>query len=335
MFNLLKKKFKQIFSKTKKELEKQTKEKEKEIREEIKEKPEKKQRLLTKLKKLATTTKLREENFDKFFSDLEIILIENNVALEAIAFLKQKLKKDIIGKEIKRKNIEDEIKKSLQEAINELLIEPFDLVSKIKEKVKEEKPYTIVFFGINGGGKTTTIAKLCWLLKKQGLSCVLAASDTFRAAGIEQLEKHGSKLGVKIIKHKYGADPAAVAYDAIAHAKAQGIDCVLIDTAGRIHVKADLMREMEKIVRVAKPDLKIFVGEAIVGNDVIDQAKAFQKAIGIDAIILSKADIDEKGGAMISVSYITNKPIIFLGIGQEYNKLKKFDKKELIKSILS
>ena len=220
-------------------------------------------------------------------------------------------------------------------ALDELLIEPFDLIEKIKEKIKKEKPYTIVFFGINGSGKTTTIAKLSHLLKKNKITSVLAASDTFRAASIEQLEKHGEKLGVKVIKHKYGSDPAAVAFDAIAHAKAQGIDCVLVDTAGRIHVKADLMREMEKICRVAKPDLKVFVAESIVGNDAVEQARAFDKAIGIDAIILTKADVDEKGGALISVSYVTKKPIIFLGTGQEYKDLKRFEKENLIKSIFS
>ena len=354
MFNFLKKKLKEVFGKTKKELEKETKKEEKKLKEEIKEiekkeekeerkeekeetkeLEEKKENLLTKLMKIAKVAKIKEENFDKFFINLEIVLIENNVAMQAIEFLKEKLKQDLIGKEVKRKNLEDEIERSLKEAINSLLIEPFNLVEKIKSKVAKEKPYVIVFFGINGSGKTTTIAKISHLLKKQNLSNILAASDTFRAAGIEQLEKHAEKLKVKVIKHKYGADPAAIAFDAVAHAKAQGIDVVLIDTAGRIHIKADLMREMEKIIRVAKPDLKVFVGEAIVGNDAVEQAKAFHEAVGIDAIILTKADVDEKGGAMISVSYITKKPIIFLGIGQEYKDLKKFNKEDLIKNIFS
>jgi len=353
MFNFLKKKLKKVFSKTKTELENQKDKEEKEIKKEIKEikkqekeikeepkevkkkAEEKKENLLTKLRKIATFVKIREENFDKFFSELEIALIENNVAMEAIQFLKENLKKKLIGKEIPRRKIEEEIKNILKETINELLIEPFDLIEKIKYKIKKEKPYTIVFFGINGSGKTTTIAKISHMLKNQNLNSILAASDTFRAASIEQLEKHGSKLDVKVIKHNYGADPAAVAFDAIAHAKAKGIDVVLVDTAGRIHVKKDLMREMEKIIRVAKPDLKVFVGEAIVGNDAVEQAKAFHEAIGIDAIILTKADVDEKGGAMISVSYVTKKPIIFLGIGQEYDQIKKFSKEELIKSIFS
>ncbi len=348
MFGFLKKKIKEVFGKTKKELEKESKKEEEKIKKEIKEiekeekkveagkkekLEEKKENLIIKLIKIAKITKINEENFDKFFSELEVVMIENNVAMEVIEFLKKELKKELIGKEVKRKDLENKIKESLKKAINELLIEPFDLIEKIREKIREEKPYTIVFFGINGSGKTTTIAKLSYLLKKNNLTSVLAASDTFRAASIEQLEKHAEKLGVKVIKHKYGSDPAAVAFDAIAHAKAKGVDVVLVDTAGRIHVKADLMREMEKICRVAKPDLKIFVAESIVGNDAVEQARAFNQAVGIDAIILTKADVDEKGGAIISVSYVTKKPVIFLGTGQEYSDLKKFDREDLVKSI--
>jgi fused signal recognition particle receptor len=170
-------------------------------------------------------------------------------------------------------------------------------------------------------------------LQKQGLSTVLAAADTFRAASIEQLEKHAAKLNVKVIKHHYGADPAAVAFDAIAHAKARGIDTVLIDTAGRMHTKANLLNEMQKICRVAKPHLKIFVGEAITGNDAVEQAKSFNESIGIDASILSKADVDEKAGAIISISYVTKKPILYLGTGQGYDDLKLFSKQEFITSL--
>lgn len=171
-------------------------------------------------------------------------------------------------------------------------------------------------------------------MKKNKLKCVLAAADTFRAASIEQLEKHGAKLGLEVIKHQYGADPAAVAFDAIKHATARNLDVVLIDTAGRMHTKTDLMKEMEKIIRVAKPDLKIMVAEAIVGNDAVEQGKTFNQLVGIDGIILTKADVDEKGGASISMNFVTGKPILFLGTGQEYEKLKVFDPEELIKSIL-
>lgn len=291
---------------------------------------EKKQGIFSRLKKVFVSKKLGEEDFDKFFNELETILIENNVALEAIDALREQLRKELVNKEISRKEWENKIEKALENAVSSLLLEPFDLVSKVKQA---QKPFVIVFFGINGSGKTTTIAKVAHMLQKNKLSCVLAAADTFRAASIEQLEKHGSKLGVPVIKQKYGADPAAVAFDAIAHAKSKAIDVVLVDTAGRMHTKTDLLREMEKIVRVAKPQLRIFVGEAITGNDAVEQARAFNDAVGIDAIILTKADVDEKGGATISVSHVTKKPILFLGIGQEYGDLKKFDRQEILKSM--
>ena len=206
-----------------------------------------------------------------------------------------------------------------------------DLIEEIKNK--KEKPYIIAFFGINGSGKTTSIAKLANMLKEEKISCVLAASDTFRAASIEQLQQHADKLGIKMIKHDYGSDPAAVAFDAIKHAKAKSIDVVLIDTAGRMHSNTNLIDEMKKIIRVAKPDLKIFVGESITGNDCVEQAKTFNEAVGIDGIILAKADIDEKGGAAVSVSYVTKKPILFLGTGQKYGDLQVFNSEVVMKSL--
>ena len=272
---------------------------------------------------------ISEDDFNDLFEQLEMILIENNVAMQVIDGIKESLRKELVNKTIKKKEVENKIKDALRHSLESLLLEPFDFI----EKVKEKKPFVIVFFGINGSGKTTTIAKIVNLLQKNNISSVLAASDTFRAASIEQLEKHGSALGVKVIKHKYGADPAAVAFDAISYAKSKGIDAVLVDTAGRMHTQANLMQEMGKICRVAKPDLRIFIGESIVGNDAVEQAKAFNDAIGIDAIILSKADVDEKGGAAISVSKVTGKPIIFLGMGQKYGDLERFNKEKIIRSL--
>ncbi|MBL7056474.1 signal recognition particle-docking protein FtsY, partial [Candidatus Woesearchaeota archaeon] len=184
-----------------------------------------------------------------------------------------------------------------------------------------------------GSGKTTSIAKVANMLKNNKFSCVLAASDTFRAASIEQLEYHGKQLGIKVIKHDYQSDPAAVAFDAIKHAKAKEIDVVLIDTAGRLHSNSNLIEEMKKIIRISKPDLKIFVGESITGNDCIEQAKAFNDAVGIDGIILTKADVDEKGGAAISVSYVTKSPIMYFGVGQEYIDLKEFDSNMVVEGL--
>lgn len=301
-----------------------------ELEQQEKELEEKKEGLFSRLKKVFVAKKIGADEFEKFFNKLELILIENNVAMVAIDSLRSSLKKELVGKEIKRKDFEKEIENALKKALSLLLLEPFDMIDKIKNF---QKPFVIIFFGINGSGKTTTMAKIAYLLKQNKLTTVLAAADTFRAASIEQLEKHGLKLGIEVIKQKYGADPAAVAFDAIAHAKSKAIDVVLIDTAGRMHTKTNLLREMEKIVRVTKPSLKIFVGEAITGNDAVEQAKAFNEAVGIDAIILTKADVDEKGGATISVSHVTNKPILFLGTGQEYSDLKKFNKNEILEKI--
>ncbi len=279
-----------------------------------------------------TTTKISEEQFEKLFWDLELALMENNVAIKVIEKIKNDLKNELVEKPITRTKVEQTIAQALKISIEELFEKSdFDLVREIKNK--KEKPYIIAFFGINGSGKTTSIAKLANMLKEKEISCVLAAADTFRAASIEQLQIHADKVGVKIIKHTYGADPAAVAFDAIKHAKAKNIDVVLIDTAGRMHSNTNLIDELKKITRVAKPDLKIFVGESIAGNDCVEQAKTFNEAVGIDGIILAKADIDEKGGAAISVSYVTKKPILYLGVGQKYSDLQEFDSGVIVKGL--
>jgi len=178
---------------------------------------------------------------------------------------------------------------------------------------------------VNGSGKTLSIAKIATLLKKQGMSSVMAAGDTFRAGAIEQLGIHADRVGVKLIKHGPGADPAAVAYDAIEHAKAKHKDVVLLDTAGRMQTNVNLMDEMAKIKRVAKPDLILFVGDALAGNDAVDQAKRFNEIVGIDGVILTKVDTDAKGGSALSVAYTIGKPLLFVGIGQEYEDQIPFD----------
>ncbi|MEM4271814.1 MAG: signal recognition particle-docking protein FtsY [Candidatus Pacearchaeota archaeon] len=303
---------------------------EEKIAEEKKLEEPKKEGFFAKLFRKFTTAKLTEEEFNEFFSELEMTLLENNVAVDVVERIKQDLSKDLVGISLKKNEIEGKVLESLKNAVLDVLIEPPNLIENIKSK---EGVYTILFFGINGSGKTTSIAKLAHKLQKNGISCVMAAADTFRAASIEQLRTHGEKLGIKVIAHQYGSDPAAVAFDAKKYAQEHGIKAVLIDTAGRMYTKTNLMKEMEKIVRVSQPDLKIFVGESITGNDALEQAKTFNESAGIDGIILSKADVDEKAGTILSVSYVTKKPIYYLGVGQGYNDLQDFTKKSVLKNL--
>ena len=298
-------------------------------------KEEKKESFLDKIKSKIQKIKISEKEFELYSDELEMLLIENNVALEVAEKIIKELKEKLIGKEFLKKEIEPEIKQSLKEIIEEILIEPFNMVEKIKEKASDQskQPYVILFCGINGTGKTTTIAKIADNLKKNKITCVLAAADTFRAASIEQIKKHGDKLGLKVVSQEYGSDPAAVAFDAIKYAKRNLINCVLIDTAGRMHTAKNLIREIEKISKVCKPDLKIFVGESITGNDIIEQIKSFDWALQIDGVVLTKADIDEKGGTALSIGYILKKPILYLGVGQEYNQIEPFNKQKFIEKL--
>lgn len=291
----------------------------------------KKEKKTSLFKKLTSSKKtITEDEFFEYSEDLEMILLENNVALEVVDKIVEEIRENIVNQELSKKAIIDTITKTLKEKIEEVLIEPFNIIKEIKEK---DGPYVMIFCGINGVGKTTQIAKFANMLKKEGLTCTMAAGDTFRAAAVEQLKTHGENLDVKVISHDYGSDPAAVGFDAIKYAEKNNIDVVLIDTAGRIHTATNLLREMEKIKRVCNPDRTIFVGESITGNDAVDQVKAFNETIGIDGIFLSKADIDEKGGTALSVGYITNKPIIYLGTGQNYEDIEPFDKKKFLEKL--
>ncbi|MBR9679549.1 MAG: signal recognition particle-docking protein FtsY [Candidatus Altiarchaeota archaeon] len=260
-------------------------------------------------KKIAET--LKKPSQKRRLDELETVLIQSGMALEVV---------DRIIAELKQSQ---DSRQSLSSILS-------DSMKSGKLNLKK-RPYVIMLCGINGVGKTTVAAKLASYLKKKKIESVFAASDTFRAAAIEQLQIHADKLGVRMIKQKYGADPAAVAYDAVEHAKTSGKGAVIIDTSGRLHVDSGLMRELEKVKRVVKPDISLLVVDATTGNDAVEQARAFNQII--DGFIITKLDIDERGGAVVSVSAVTGKPIYFVSTGQKYGDFQEFSVKKIIKAI--
>ena len=278
---------------------------------------------------------ISEKDLDDILSELEMALLEGDVALEVAEQIVNTVKQDLVGRKIKRRNdVTEFTKNALKNAISEILnVDSQDIDDLIVEKRKQGEPLKIMFVGINGTGKTTTIAKLATYFIEKNYTPVIAASDTFRAGAIEQITHHADKIGVKIIKHKKGSDPAAVAYDAVEHAKAQGKDLVLVDTAGRMQTNVNLMDEMKKIKRVIKPNLIIFVGDALTGNDAVEQARKFDEAVSIDGVILTKADADAKGGAALSIGYVINKPILFLGTGQSYSDIIEFHPNWMVEQV--
>lgn len=264
--------------------------------------------------------------------------MENDVAHEIVDEMTSKIKTEILSVKLERnENIDEVITTKLYSFLHELFsstTNKTDIIQSILEKKRSKAgPYSILFLGINGTGKTTTIAKFCKLLRDNGISVVLAAADTHRAGAIEQIAHHGNNLNVKVISQRYGADPSAVARDALEHAKKNYIDAVLIDTAGRMQTSKNLMEEVSKIIRVIKPDMKIFVGDSLAGNDTVNQAREFFQYTNFDGSILTKSDADAKGGAAISIAYLTHKPILYLGVGQGYGDLAEFNHNKFLDSI--
>jgi len=277
-----------------------------------------------------------EGKLDDIVEELEVPLLESDVAFEVVEEISEQLRDRLVGRTKKiNEKLSDIVLDELRVIIKEILDKnKFDFDHFIENKLKNgEKPVNIIFVGVNGTGKTTTIGKIARRLMDKNYSIVMAAGDTFRAGAIEQLEEHAKRLGVKMIKHKPGADPAAVIYDAIKHAESKGIDVILSDTAGRMHTKKNLIEQLGKVKRVTDPDLTIFVDESIAGNDATERARMFNEAVGVDGSVLTKLDADPKGGTAISISYITGKPVLFLGIGQSYEDLKKFDSQWLVDRI--
>jgi fused signal recognition particle receptor len=284
-----------------------------------------------------TTAELKPENLRPLLEDFKMTLAENDVAFPVADKVCAELEKRLTGVQVKR--LEDR-KKIVEENLRQVLLEvmltdkKIDVLAKAEEKRAKKEPLTLLFVGINGTGKTTSIAKVAQFFKDKKYTVVLAGSDTYRAGSIEQLEEHAKRLNLRMIKHQYGADPAAVAYDAISHAKAHGISVVLIDTAGRMQTNQNLMSELSKVKRVVKPDLTILTVDSLAGNDAVQQAEEFNKCVGIDATILTKVDADVKGGAALSVTYVTQKPILFIGVGQTYKDLEVFNPEKFVSMIL-
>ena len=280
---------------------------------------------------------ISEKHVEDTLWELEMGLLEGDVAMEVATEVVDSVKDDLVGRKIKRSSdITEYTYNALRNAVADIIDIPGkSMTEMIEEKKAQGEPLVVMFVGINGTGKTTTIGKLANYYLKKGYTPVIAASDTFRAGAIEQVTHHADNVGVKIIKHQKGSDPAAVAYDAVEHAKAQGKELVLIDTAGRMQTNTNLMDEMKKIKRVSNPDLVIFVGDALTGNDATQQAVKFNEAIDIDGVILTKADADSKGGASLSIGYVIKKPIMFLGVGQGYDDIMEYDAEWMLNQLFS
>ena len=278
---------------------------------------------------------LNEKDIEDILFELEISLLESDVAGEVIDSIKSDLKEKLIGSKVDKNEIEKFVKDNLISSISSLFdnVGDIDIFEKIDEKKKQNQPFLIVFVGINGTGKTTSLAKFASLLQEKKYSVVIAAADTFRAGAIEQLREHTNRLNLKLVAQNYESDPAAVARDAVLYAKSHKTDCVLIDTAGRMQTSKNLMEQIEKIIKVVNPDMTIFVGDSLAGNDTVNQAREFHEYVKFDGSILTKSDADAKGGAALSIAKVTSTPVLYLGTGQEYSDLKSFDKDIFLETV--
>jgi len=276
---------------------------------------------------------IEEEDLEDPLWELEMALLESDVEMNVAEEILDTVREKMIGEaraqvETTGKLVETALHDALYEVIS---VGQFDFDERVE---LAEKPVTIVFTGVNGVGKTTSIAKLARYFEERGLSVVLANGDTYRAGANEQLQKHADNLGKKLISHEQGGDPAAVLYDAVEYAEAHDVDVVLGDTAGRLHTSNDLMAQLEKIDRVVDPDMTLFVDEAVAGQDAVERAKQFNEAAEVDGAVLTKADADSSGGAAISIAYVTGKPILFLGTGQGYADLERFDPERMVERLV-
>jgi len=322
-----------VFVPQKREIEKTTELPKPSAREEEERKLSVRLSLGTRLKSfISQDVEIKEGDVESLLEGLNLSLLESDVAFEVSEHIVAEMRKKLVGMRVPKGSVDASVKSAMRASLLEVLSgDGVDIMQSVKEK---PKPVKILLIGPNGAGKTTTMAKLARALMDSGHSCVFSASDTFRAAAIEQAEKHGEKLGVQVIKHKYGADPAAVAFDAVNYARAHHIEVVLIDSAGRQETNRNLVEEMKKISRVIQPDLKIFIGESIAGNAIISQVKSFSEAVGLDGVILTKLDCDAKGGTALSLYKATGVPILYFGVGQSYKDLVPFSPEYVVEQIL-
>ena len=276
---------------------------------------------------------IEEEDLEAPLWQLEMALLESDVEMSVAEEILETVREQMLGETRRQVDTTGElVEAALRDALVEVIsVGQFDFEARIEAA---EPPIVIVFTGVNGVGKTTSIAKLSEYLERRGYSTVLANGDTYRAGANEQITKHAENLGRKVISHEQGGDPAAVIYDGVNYAEANDVDVVLGDTAGRLHTSDDLMAQLEKIDRVVDPDLTLFVDEAVAGQDAVKRASEFNDAAEIDGAILTKADADTSGGAAISIAHVTGKPILFLGTGQGYDDLERFDPQALVDRLL-
>jgi len=290
------------------------------------------------LAKAVAEKKLSEKDLDDSLYNFQLALMESDVAQNVVESVTGDLKKQLLGVSVERsKEVEEVVKEKLRGEVLSIFsqVGDVDVLARVKESKAKGEPFKILFLGINGTGKTTTVAKFANYMKKNGFSVVIAAGDTHRAGAIEQVTEHANRISAKVVAQRYGADPAAVARDGVLYAKAHHVDVVLIDSAGRMQTNQNLMEEMSKIVRVVTPDLKIFIGDSLAGNDAVSQAELFSKYTGFDGAILTKVDADSKGGAALSIAFTTKRPVLFLGVGQSYDDLKRFDAKTFADSLVN
>ena len=275
---------------------------------------------------------------DDLLEELEWMLLESDISSEAVTSVLDALRKSLVGARLRRgAELAKVLEAALKRALRNLLSAGYwDFDASIQSFLDQgDAPVVVMLVGVNGTGKTTTAAKIAHRLQSNGHSVIAAAGDTFRAGAIQQLESHCENLGIRCISSQRGGDAAAIARDAIESAKAKNIDIVLVDTAGRMQNKTNLMKELEKVRRVANPHLVLFVGDALAGNDAVDQAKMFQEMMRFDGAVLSKMDTDAKGGAGLSIAFATGRPIVFAGIGQGYDDLLQFNPDWLLDEMFS